>query len=78
MASRLTQDQGEALGIRRKRLSREIDDYKASLHNYGTQRPHDPPGEAHTKAYLAVLERLDKELADEWKQKVEGLNPKDI
>jgi len=67
--------QNEYLGTRRKRLSKEIADYKVVLHNYGTERPHDPHGEAHTKAYLEELERLDEELADEWQQKIEGLKP---
>ncbi len=65
-------DQNEPLGTRRKRLAKEIADYQTSLQNYGTTRPHDPSGEAHTKAYIDQLERLDKELAEEWKEKVKG------
>jgi hypothetical protein len=69
-------DQGEAIGARRRRLSNEIANYKADLQNFGTTRPRDPYGEAHTKASINEMERLQEELAEEWQKKVEGLNPR--
>jgi hypothetical protein len=69
------QDQSKAIGIRRKSLSKEIARSKAALQERKTTIPRDIPGEAHAKAYIGQLERLDKELADEWERKVKESNP---
>ena len=63
-------DQNEPLGTRGKLLSKEIAMRKSDLRNFNA---HDPQGRAHLKAYLQELERLDKELTDEWEQKVKGV-----
>ena len=69
------QDQSKAIGIRRKSLSKEITRSKAELQERETTIPRDTHGEAHAKAYIGELERLEKELTDEWERKVKGLNP---
>jgi hypothetical protein len=62
-------DQNEHLGNRRNLLSKEIDMRKADLKKFD---PLDARGQAHLKAYIQELERLDKELMDEWERKVKG------
>jgi seryl-tRNA synthetase len=64
------QDQSEAIGIRRKSLSKEIARSKAELQEQQTAIPRDIHGEAHAKAYIGELERLERELTDEWERKV--------
>jgi hypothetical protein len=64
--------------MRSSKLAKEIADYQRVLENYGKQVPPDTYGEAHVKGYLQELERAEKELADEWNQKVKkaiGNNP---
>jgi hypothetical protein len=63
-------DQGDSLGARSSKLATEIANYRRVLENYGKQIPRDAYGEAHVKGYLQELERAEKELANEWNQKV--------
>lgn len=60
----------EHLGKQRKLLSKEIDTRKADLQRFDAG---DPRGRAHLKTYIQELERLDKDLADEWERKVKGV-----
>jgi hypothetical protein len=62
--------ENDHLGERRKLLSKEIATRKVDLQNFD---PRDAHGQAHLKAYIQKLERLDKELAHEWEQKVKGV-----
>jgi len=62
-------NQNEHLGKRRKLLSKEIATRKVDLQNFDSR---DTQGQAHLKAYIQELEQLDKELTDEWEQKVKG------
>jgi len=63
-------NQNEHLGKRRKLLSKEIATRKVDLQNFDSR---DTQGQAHLKAYIQELEQLNRELADEWEQKVKGL-----
>jgi len=67
-------DQSEPLNTRRKKLSKEIVRAKAERKDGERKNPRDIHFEAHAKAYLGELERIEKELADEWEQKVKSLN----
>ena len=63
-------NQNEHLGKRRKLLSKEIATRKVDLQNFDSR---DTQGQAHLKAYIQELEQLNRELADEWEQKVKGV-----
>jgi len=63
-------DQNEPLGTRSTLLSKEIAMRKSDLQKFNA---HDSQGQAHLKAYIQELERVAKELAREWEQKVKGV-----
>jgi hypothetical protein len=67
------EDQNEYVGTRRKHLSKEIAIRKSDLQKFDTG---DAQGQAHLKAYIQALERLDKKLADEWEQKIKDVTEK--
>lgn len=66
-------EKNKHLGERRRLLSKEIDTRRADLQCFDTG---DPRGRAHLKAYIQELERLDKDLGDEWERKVKGVTGK--
>jgi hypothetical protein len=66
-------NENEHLGERQALVLKEIEMRKSDLQVFN---PGDLRGQAHLKAYIQMLEQLDKDLAGEWARKVKGVTGK--